>query len=112
MRALIVNAEGPAGLTDLESADGDALRVLVGGWLEGVSTGSDGWHAYVNEEGKLLGLPVNLAATRLAIALGWPPADILVGNVVFLGDGAGGEEAAVPEVVVARAQDLGLIAKP
>lgn len=64
---------------------------LVGGWIEVIS--GEGWCAYLNEEGKIAGLPVNAAADSLARRLGWEslPGDVLVGSVVFCGplDGEG-----------------------
>jgi Domain of unknown function (DUF3846) len=63
----------------------DILQGLVGGNIQVIS-GQD-WSAYLNEEGKVDGLPVNPLATLLASGLGWTwlPGDILVGPVVFCG---------------------------
>ena len=89
-------------------ADLDTLRGLVGGgWLEGVSP--DGrwtprWMAYVDEEGKIKGLPINVAATTLAKRLGWPEGDYLVGTVVFVGPAdEEGDDTDVPDLVVREA---------
>lgn len=80
------------------------IQFLVAGDIEGVSpAGQDeqvAWHAYVNEQGKLLDLPVNLLATTLAQMLGWPGGDVLNGTVVFLGDGPEGDETNVPREVI------------
>lgn len=43
------------------------------------------WFAYCDEEGKMKGRPVNSFANALAWSMGWPPGDVLVGNVVFVG---------------------------
>lgn len=87
---------------DLASIQGH----LGGGYLEGVSTGDGGWHAYCDEEGKLKRLPVNHDATQLAVHLGWGTYDVLCGPVVFLGDGKSGEEGDVPRHVVELALTL------
>lgn len=100
VRALVVPVDGPAVLGWLEPSL-DALRAAIGGgWLEGVD--GPGWHGYCDEEGKLKRLPANLPATALAHACGWPyAADLLCGPVVFLGNDPEGEEADVPQHVVA-----------
>jgi Domain of unknown function (DUF3846) len=63
----------------------ETFQQLVGGNIE--SIGGEDWYAYLNEEGKLLGLPFNPLADRLADMLGWRGlfGDLLVGPVVFLG---------------------------
>ena len=61
----IIYANGTDSVFMSEGApDYDTLNKAVGGWLEGVPL--VGVTAYVNEEGKLMGLPVNALATRLA----------------------------------------------
>jgi hypothetical protein len=107
IKVLVVKPDDPAEVMFI-TADLDTLSGLVGGYLEGVR-GPHGWHAYINEEGKLHGLLPNLPATRLAVALGWPPVDVLVGNAVFLGDGAAGSESGVPDLVIGAAIQLGLL---
>lgn len=73
------------------------MQSLVDGWIEGV--GLEHGHLYCNEEGKRLGLPPNNPATALARALGWQ-GDVLLGDVVFLGDDDSGDEGDVPDAVV------------
>lgn len=90
--ALVITAD--AWMYGEVSTDLDGLQALVGGYIEAVSL-TEG-HAYVNEEGKLMGLPVNALATDLAHAAGWPYGDVLCGTVVFLGDSPDGDEADVP----------------
>jgi len=55
-----------------------AIQKAVGGYIELIPTGNLGY-MYGNEEGKLLGLPVNKAATSM-IAFD----DIVVGDVVVM----------------------------
>ena len=105
--ALRVDPAGNAHPVTLEGRL-EALRAAIGGgWLEGI-TGPD-WHAYCDEDGKAKGLPVNVPATRLAHALGWPPGDVLCGPVVFLGNGPAGAEASAPRAVWAEAERLGVL---
>lgn len=100
VRALVVTPDGSARLIPVE-VNLSALQSVVGGYLEAVSLRAD-CHAYCNEEGKLLGLPVNGTATVLAGRLGWPGvgSDVLCGPVLFLGSDSDGGEADVPERVV------------
>lgn len=94
------------------TTDPSELTTLVSGWLEvivpreGAPVG--GWVAYLNEEGKLHGLPANERATLLARAAGWyAPTDFLVGTVVFMGR-HGPAEADVPEPLLELARRLGV----
>lgn len=57
------------------------IQEAVGGYIEFVPTGKTDY-MYANEEGKLIGLPVNKAATTM-LASG----DIVVGNVVVMEEG-------------------------
>lgn len=84
------------------------LQGLVGGWIEGVSVADADWFAFCNEDGKMMRLPVNSGATRLAEALGWESmGDYLSGTVVFVGR-ADPESTDVPESVLTTARHLGL----
>lgn len=80
-KALIVKPDGSKEYVDQEMTY-EFLKETVGGWIEFVFV-TEGVHLYCNEEGKLLGLPVNIEATRLAGRLG---VDLLCGTVIFLGD--------------------------
>lgn len=100
--ALVIPAgEGePARLAPI-TADLETMQGLVGGWLEALSLGQ-GAVMYLNEEGKILGLPLNTAANRI-VALANPglaPGDFIVGQVIILGDTApdGTEDGAEHDV--------------
>jgi hypothetical protein len=54
----------------------EAMQTAVGGYIEPVRLG-DGRIMYVNEEGRLVGLPANEKATQLA-------GQLIVGNAVIL----------------------------
>lgn len=105
-RALIVASDGHAYVSSI-ATDLRTLQQLVGGWLESVTV--DDWHAYVDEEGKLKGSPVNRAADALAFVLGWRTGDLLCGPAVFLGHDDEGEEDDVPERVIDAARSLGIL---
>lgn len=92
------------------------FQQLVGGYIEAVSSsgqpapeGQLPWHAYVNEEGKMMGLLVNVRAHALAVLLGWRPygGDFLVGTTVFLGTSPGGDSVSVPQYVLDAAAQTG-----
>jgi hypothetical protein len=98
--AVIITADGNAEIryvrTDLDSIK----AILDGGWLEPIGPLTDEfgeWHAYVDEEGKIKGLPINHAATKFARDIGWGSHDVLCGPVVFLGRGGTGEDGGVGE---------------
>jgi hypothetical protein len=111
VRALVVREDdddGPCKVMDVDpDLDQVKERLLGGGWPEKIR--GVGWHMYADEDGKLKGLRVNVAATLLARMLGWP-AGVLVGPVVFLGSGRSGhQEADVPDKVLDMARGLGVL---
>ena len=57
------------------------IQEAVGGYIELIPTGNLGY-MYGNEEGKLMGLPVNKAATSMITF-----DDIVVGDVVVMEEG-------------------------
>lgn len=112
---LVINTNGTAHIGYLPSGQHEqlgALNDIVGGYIEAIAGTDTRWHAYLNEEGKLLGLPVNYWAWEVAVRHGWAAGgDFLAGNVVFLGDSAlDGEEADVPGDLLETARELGLLA--
>jgi len=58
----------------------EELQAAVGGYIEMVRTING--YMYCNEEGKLLGLPMNLAATNMLLF-----DDVVVGDVVVMEEG-------------------------
>jgi hypothetical protein len=64
-------------VADDQDAMYQALSTGVGGWLQHVTMVADGvrFDVWMNEEGKLLGLPINLRV----------PGDVFVGNLVMTG---------------------------
>lgn len=75
---------------------GEALRIIVGGFIENIdlSVFAPDCHAYINEEGKLQGIPPNELATLLAHRAGIAPNDWIAGNMILLGSN-GPEEASL-----------------
>jgi hypothetical protein len=100
--ALTVPTSGPAVLTQTRT-DLTGLQTLVGGWIERISTepvGQSWWAGWVNEEGKIRGLPANPRATRLLLSLGWPDTgDRIVGTMVLTGT-SGDDFTDLPEDVI------------
>lgn len=102
MRALISPPEGGFTIEDLPNDD-TLLRQLqskVAGYIEAVS--GSRWVAYVNEEGKLEGLPTNWTATASLNELlpSFAGHDVIVGTAVFLGVRADGAETDVPQRII------------
>ena len=107
MKALVITPEGTATVEDIKP-DLDGLQALVGGYIEAAPTKGD-VTVYVNEEGKIHGLPINAVATDLYYKLApfMEGHDILVGTVVILGPvDDEGYETAVPDSVLALADAL------
>lgn len=84
----------------------DIRAELDGGWLQGIPFTHETM-AFVDEEGKLKGLPVNEVATQLCetFKVGLAPDDVIVGTFILVGtlDGNGiqdGENHPVPETLV------------
>jgi len=89
-RALLLRAGDDHGtLTDLDLSSLRAVQAAVGGDIQEVVL-ADGSSLVCNEEGKLLGLPMNPCANRLVGVLnpGLYPDDFLVGDVLVVGPDA------------------------
>jgi hypothetical protein len=71
----------------LKELDEDGIKnELDGGWLEGLRFTDDSL-AYVDEEGKQKGLPINYLATQLCetYKIGLNPSDVIVGTFIIVG---------------------------
>jgi hypothetical protein len=81
--ALRVNADLTTEVLDLTNDEYDQLSRAVDGWIQAVNLNPN-LTIWCNEEGKLNGLPVNIAGTAV-----WEEyfgrTDVIVGNVVFTG---------------------------
>jgi hypothetical protein len=74
--AEIIRVQGRLGET-IDNPTLEQLQDIVGGYIQAVYLGY-GRYLVVNEEGKLMGLPVNLAATALVSGV-----DVIVGHAVI-----------------------------
>ena len=107
MIALVVNTKNEIRRVEYDPPHYDVIKEAVGGWYEHVHpVGLD--HPYsmmVNEEGLLLGLPVNRLGSEL---YGTPQhGQPIVGDIVFLKDGYDGGEPDVVGMTEDEAQHLG-----
>ena len=87
-RALVIDVDGGCSFKFIDGYDD--LSDVVGGRF-GFFGGNGEWTGYVDDEGKLKGLPANVTAVALALRLGWHSDDWFYGPVVFFGpeDGEG-----------------------
>jgi hypothetical protein len=82
MKAVVLPVEGEP--HEIEVASWETLGEAVGGWIEIAPTPGSPFVMYVNEEGKISGLPFNTRADRLANRYrDWR--DPLVGPAVLVG---------------------------
>lgn len=87
MKAILVQTNGKVDLIDKDWTYHEIVEA-VGGTIDAVSFGENDYFAFINDEGKLLGLPENEIATSVwyesgaRVMLG----DYLAGNVLFFGE--------------------------
>ena len=82
MKALVLTATG-----EVKELDGITLQDLqsaVGGWVQAIDLAED-LTMWLNEEGKLTGLPHNTTAQKLWDKTFWVGSDFVVGDVVLTG---------------------------
>lgn len=94
VQAVIVRADGGIEIGPVNPTL-DGIKAVVGGWLEAIHPTDDtfgNWHAYIDEEGKLKGLPDNPVGTAFAMQAGWRGGEMLCGPVVFFGAAGEGED--------------------
>lgn len=106
--ALIISTDGQVRAVDT-LPNLAALQKVVGGYLECLTLRENpNVHMYLNEEGKLDGLPGNRLATELAehYIPGFASHDIICGDVVLLGSTRDGEEDHLPEDVFATVNQI------
>lgn len=84
MKALVIPVEGEMQEVNFDKKSSyEVLRRAVGGYIECVAL-SGTMDMWVNEEGKLMSLPVNSTATFLW-TLVYGPTDVIVGDVIITG---------------------------
>jgi hypothetical protein len=98
VKVLFIPAEvGKPELRTIERDDVRAMQAMVGGYFEVVAV--RGAHAYVNEDGIRLNLPVNVAGSALLRALGMIDPKVR-GAIVLVGlPTSAGHDTDVPESV-------------
>ena len=103
--ALIIPARisEPVRVETIET-DQRTLQRLVGGDLETVTRGD--WHVYLNAEGVIANLPVNVRAAQMMYDCGLDLSGAARGTAVLLGHGGHGEDADVPEHLVRLAEEF------
>ena len=107
MIALVVNTRNEIRRVEYDPPHYDVIKEAVGGWYEHVHPmGLDRpYSMMVNEEGLLLGLPMNRLGSEL---YGTPKhGQPIVGDIVFLKDGYDGGEPDVVGMTEDEAQHLG-----
>ena len=107
MIALVVNTKNEIRRVEYDPPHYDVIKEAVGGWYEHVHPmGLDRpYSMMVNEEGLLLGLPMNRLGSEL---YGTPKhGQPIVGDIVFLKDGYDGGEPDVVGMTEDEAQRLG-----
>lgn len=88
MKVAVIPADEdqPVRIDELDSIDLEYLQKQVAGWVEALGIPDTEVTMYLNEEGKIVGLPVNPRANRLAHRhRAVFPTDIIVGDVVIVG---------------------------
>jgi hypothetical protein len=84
MKAYIVKVDGSREVVEFEKGESyDVLSKAVGGYIECVRL-ADNLDMWVNEEGKLVGLPVNEYGTLFYQEI-HGATDIICGDVIFTG---------------------------
>ena len=99
VQGLVIGTDHTISLQSIDVDGGDSLQTLVGGWIECAPCADSELSFWINEEGKLNGLPLNELGTAL-----WHLTtpimrhhDILVGTVVITGGvGPEGETLTLP----------------
>lgn len=100
MRAIEIHPSGAVAVTDDDWGNYDKPSGFVGGFIEILPFPGEA-HCYINEEGKVKGLPLNHSATMLGHAvIGIALDDFIAGPMVILGSDPEGDEASVPQAAI------------
>ena len=85
MKGLIIRTTGEMEFADFEFGNSyNTIKEAVGGWIECVHLPSLGADLWLNEEGKLIGLPLNSHGTTLW-AKEYGHTDFIVGDIIITG---------------------------
>lgn len=84
-KALIVRTDGSREIVEFEVGNSyETLKTAVNGWIECVHLPSFGVDMWVNEEGKLIRLPLNYHGSALW-AKEYGATDLMVGDIILTG---------------------------
>lgn len=83
-QALVISTTGETQVIDIAEDTLSMLQGAVGGWVQAIDISPD-VTMWLNEEGKLEGLPHNPTAQSIFDSAFGPGQDYLVGNVVLTG---------------------------
>jgi hypothetical protein len=104
MKGLVITAEGE--LKELDRISLEALQSAVGGWVQAIDL-EENLTMWLNEEGKLIGLPHNTTAQKLWDKAFWVGSDFVVGDVVLTGGtDEEGQTLALPLDTAQRIREL------
>jgi hypothetical protein len=110
MKALAIRAfeDGSQSINEVYIEEGD-LKTEVAGWIEAVPyPDRDDATAFINEEGKLIGLPLNTIAS---VILKPRLDDYIVGNAIICGFNPNtGETTDIPEDIFNKLVDTAVLA--
>jgi hypothetical protein len=93
----------PARLEPIDTVEGKLQEAVEGGV---VSITRGDWQVYLNAEGVIRNLPLNVRAAQLMYDCGLDLAGAARGPAIFLGNDERGKEKDVPEHLVRRAEEL------
>lgn len=98
MKGLLITTTGTVAVVEVTDTL-EGIRGAIGcEWIEVFGPPDGSWTGYCDEEGKITAKEINFKATYLAVTLGWPRGDILVGDVLLLGPPDNeGNDTAVPD---------------
>lgn len=109
---LVIPAQGDFHTVEIKREGNlDLFKKIVGGWIEGVYP-APGLTLYCNEEGKLMGLPINERATvivqDLFLSSGFVFDDVLCGDVVLIGNDGSEYDAGLDSEWITQFKSIGL----
>lgn len=83
-KALVVKPGGETEVVDFAENSLKVLQTAVGGWVQAIDL-NPRVTMWVNEEGKMNGLPYNIYGTKLWELRYGQGSDVIVGDIVFTG---------------------------
>lgn len=85
-RVMVIKSSGETEMADLPENSYDYLSAELEGWIQAVPLAREleGLTIWVNEEGKLNGLPINMLATQIW-EQAWGKTDVIVGTAIITG---------------------------